>query len=53
MLMRIRLSFVDIRYAVYVFIILQLPDDGYNRKPKHVGAQKLSFVQQLEIKISV
>jgi hypothetical protein len=30
---------------------LQLPDGSYNRWPQYVGAQKLSFMQQLEIKL--
>jgi hypothetical protein len=36
---------LDRKVGVYIFTILYLPDDGYNRWSKHVDAQKLNFVQ--------
>jgi len=41
--MYIYLPLTDLRYPGCVFIILQLPDDGWNRQPKHVGALKLAM----------
>jgi hypothetical protein len=34
----------DVKCAVYVFVRVWFPEDGYNTQPKHVGA-KNSFVQ--------
>jgi hypothetical protein len=28
----------DIQHATYVLVIVRLPDEGHNTKPKHVGA---------------
>ena len=43
----IYLPFTNIRYAVCVFIIFQLLDDGYSGQSKHVKSVKTTFVQQL------
>jgi hypothetical protein len=51
MLMYVCLSFADICYDAFVCITIPLHDNGYNKWPKHVKAQTLSFVQYLETKL--
>ena len=47
------LPFTDVLCNTCVFIILWFPDDGHNRWPKHVGAQKSKLCAVLANKTCV